>query len=248
MRPGSVSKAFLPALLLGLLAGSLPACQSAPGTGGSSRAKAEVSTEDLKALNSRDARMRKRARERILTLGAPVCRALGREVTSRAESLEIGPGFICLLRILGALGGPEAGAPLCRAACKRPLGPAVRVEAVRALGMLRLPGVEEALLECAGAREPVTVRIAALRARQVRSGLLKHLAFGTAPVRESAARSLLSCREREVRAQFRCRLLDVSPSVRLLAVGYQIRNPDPTALILLRSLAIRDTDLRVAAA
>jgi len=206
-------------------------------------------------LDSRDASLRKDAREEILRMGRRVCRALARELAGRMERSDTGSGFVCLLRMLGALGGEEACTPLSRAARKRALEDAVRVEAVRALGTLGSPQVVGALLECAGETEPLVLRLASVsalgvhnEAEPVRSALARYLCTGSDPVRESAARSLLSCPSASVGESFRLRLLDASPGVRLLAVTYFTRRPSPGAEPILKVLAAHDPDIRVASA
>jgi HEAT repeat protein len=211
--------------------------------------------EDLKALDSGDARLRRSAENHILTLGGRVCRALGREVKARTESGDTGPGYVCLLRLLGAVGIPEAWRPLCVAATKHALAPSVRVEAIRALGTLGTAEGVDPLVECAGEGEPMALRLAAIKAlapfadrEAARTALLSHLALGAPPIRESAAKALQGCRDRGVRDHFLARLVDGHSGVRLLAVSYFLRHPSPKAASPLKSLAASDSDLRVVVA
>lgn len=243
----------LPRLLVFALSAVLAAsCASTPADSGGAGPEPGKLKAPIEALDSSDARARKDAQEQILGMGPVVCRNLGREVSGRLERLDAGPGFVCLLRLLGALGGQEACVPLSSAARKRALDPAVRVEAIRALGTLGRPEAVGALLECASESEPLPLQLASLKAlaahataTPVRAALHRLMALGDAGVREEAARSMLSCAEPDTRSAFRIRLLDASPSVRIVAATYFTLHPDPEAEILLRTLTGHDTDLRV---
>jgi HEAT repeat protein len=248
----SFSSAALP--LFSVLALALPFLGCA--SGGDPVEKRElVETElrpHLEALDSKNPRHRDSARDRIGALGSKACRVLCREVKARTESGETGPGYICLLRLLGALGGEDTWRSLGTAAQKRALSPSVRIEAVRALGTLGAVEGVDALIDCAGEEEPLTIRLAALGAlapfserKDVCGTLLGHMALGAPSVRESAAKALQNCKDPTVRDQFLARLVDIHPGVRLLAVCYFIRFPFPGATSPLETLAAHDPDVRV---
>ncbi|MHC4780541.1 MAG: HEAT repeat domain-containing protein [Planctomycetota bacterium] len=210
---------------------------------------------DLEALESRDPHVRLSAQRRFSALGPRVCRILGREVKARTGTGDAGPGFVCLLRLLGATGGGETWRPLCEAALKRALSPSVRIEAVRALATLGSPEGVDALVECSSDDEPTTLRLAAMAALTPFAGkktacpaLLRYMAMGAPSVRESAARALQDVEESSVREQFLSRLLDTHAGVRLIAVTYFLRYPHPGAATTLQILAVRDPDYRVALA
>lgn len=245
-----------PVLLLAVLAAFLGAGCSSGETRDDEPAVDERDLHPhLEALDSKDSRRRLEARETILAMGPAVCRSLSREVRHRTESDDTGPGFICLVRLLGALGGVDAVRPLTDVSLKRPLDASVRVEAVRALATTGDGGAVRALAECAGAEEPMALRLAAIRALSLHAGadaarrtLQDHLCTGTGPVRSAAARSLLAIDDVSLRPLFRLRLLDADPAVRSAAVAWFQLHPDPEAEILLRLLAKKDRDFAVAMA
>ncbi|GEM_PF-3504935 len=210
---------------------------------------------DIQALDSGDAEKREKARKNILLLGPVVCRDLGREVVGRVEDADAGPGLVCLLRLLGALGGSGAGRPLRAAALKRPLETGIRVEAVRALGMCDAPEGPATLVECSRKGEPLPLRVAAVASlgkyvasAEAREALRGHLALGPAVLREKSGRALLAWGKAELREDFKARLLDAHPGVRLVAVSYFRQHPHSSAEPLLQALASTDPDVRIAAA
>jgi hypothetical protein len=227
-------------------------CSSGPDASTSGDGRDADTDAAIRGLDSDDARERALARERLLGQGRGVCRALGRELCLRLESGDTGPGFPCVVRLLGAFGGPDALDPLRRAALKRALDPGLRVEAIRSLGMTGAPAGVPALAECAGPAEPLPVRIAAAAAlaaftatSEARETLKGLLCEGPDPLREEACRSLLPCEGEDLREFFLVRLADRSPAVRLAAVSYFQRRPFAEAAAPLGTLAKNDRDLRV---
>jgi HEAT repeat protein len=236
--------------LLSFLASS--GCSSGPEPSGSPGGDPAGLDEEIRGLDSQNPRERAHSRDLLLAQGRGVARALGRELSARVEAGDTGPGFAVVVRLLGAFGGPDALESLRLASLKRSLDPALRVEAVRSLGMTGSPACVPTLVECAGEGEPIPVRLAAAAAlaaftatSPARETLKSMVVLGPEPVREEASRSLLPCEEEDLREFYLVRLVDRSPAVRLAAVDYFRRRPCPEAAAPLSTLARADRDLRV---